>query len=143
MERQIYAVAYSVLRDFSLSDDAVQDTYLKIVDKAHTYTKGSNAKAWILTVARNIALDILKHRRFEVQTDRIAEIRVRFDESAFVTSLAIKEALDNLDDEERQIVTLKIYSGFKHKDIADLLGITAESAKKKYQRALIKLKEFL
>ena len=35
MNRQIYAVAYSVLRDFSLSDDVVQETYVKILSLIH------------------------------------------------------------------------------------------------------------
>ena len=34
MNRQIYAVAYAVLRDFSLSDDIVQETYVKIIEKS-------------------------------------------------------------------------------------------------------------
>ena len=58
MNRQIYAVAYAVLRDFSLSDDIVQETYVKIMEKASSYEKGTNARAWILSIARNLSIDV-------------------------------------------------------------------------------------
>ncbi|MBO4429040.1 MAG: sigma-70 family RNA polymerase sigma factor [Clostridia bacterium] len=144
LERQIFAVAYSVLHDFSLCDDVVQETYVKIIEKASSYRPGTSAKAWILTVARNIALDMAKHRKFETPDENL-EINPsdRFDESAIILSMQVKAALDSLDDEDRQIVTLKTYSGLKHGEIAAMLGITTEAAKKKYQRAIARMKELL
>ncbi len=143
MNRQIYAVAYSVLRDFSLADDIVQETYVKILEKAFSYRKGTNARAWVLSVARNLAIDLFRHRRFEGTEETFADQAMRFDESAVVSSMEVKQALDRLDDEERQIITLKIYAGLRHKEIASLLGMTEEAAKKKYQRAAAKLRELL
>lgn len=143
MNRQIYAVAYSVLRDFSLADDVVQETYIKILEKAFSYRKGTNARAWVLSVARNIAIDMFRRRRFEGSEDNLSEQSIRFDESAVVSSMEVKNALDTLDDEERQIITLKIYAGLKHREIASLLGITEEASKKKYQRAAVKLRDLL
>lgn len=143
MNRQIYAVAYSVLRDFSLADDVVQETYIKILEKAFSYRKGTNARAWVLSVARNIAIDIFRRRRFEGNEGNLSEQSIRFDESAVVSSMEVKNALDTLDDEERQIITLKIYAGLKHREIASLLGITEEASKKKYQRATVKLRDLL
>ncbi|MBQ0125272.1 MAG: sigma-70 family RNA polymerase sigma factor [Clostridiales bacterium] len=143
-ERQIFAVAYSVLHDFSLSDDVVQETYVKILEKASGYTPGTSAKAWILTVARNCALDMLRHRSYETPDENIADRpEYRFDESAVVLSMEVKSALDALSDEDRQVVTLKIYAGLRHGEIAKMLGISTEAAKKKYQRALARLKEMM
>lgn len=143
MNRQIYAVAYSVLRDFSLSDDVVQETYIKILEKAFSYRKGTNARAWILSIARNIAIDMFRRRKFETVSDETEGEYARFDEGSILSSMEVKNALDALDDEERQIITLKIYAGLKHREIASLLGITAESSKKKYQRAAAKLRDLL
>ena len=144
MNRQIYAVAYSVLRDFSLSDDVVQETYVKILEKAFTYRRGTNARAWVLSIARNLSIDVLRKRKFEGANDDAEQGEAsRFDEGALISSMTVKNALDALDDEERQIITLKIYAGLKHKEIASLLGITTESSKKKYQRAAAKLRDLL
>lgn len=144
MERQIFAVAYSVLHDFSLCDDVVQETYIKIIEKASSYKPGTSAKAWILTVARNIALDIAKHRKFESPDENITDDATeRFDESSLVLSIQVRAALDALDDDDRQVVTLKVYSGLKHSEIAEILGISTEAAKKKYQRAIAQMKQLL
>ena len=143
MNRQIYAVAYAVLRDFSLADDVVQETYVKIIEKAFSYRKGTNARAWVLSIARNIAIDIFRRRKFEYHTDEMPEEETRFDEGSVLFSMEVKHALDMLDDEERQIITMKVYAGLKHKEIAPLLGINEEACKKKYQRAIAKLREMM
>ena len=143
MNRQIYAVAYAVLQDFSLSDDVVQETYIKIIEKAFSYQKGTNARAWVLSIARNIAIDFYRKRRFECETDELEDTGLRFDESSVLSSMEVKRALDMLTDEERQIITFKVYAGLKHREIASLLGITVEACKKKYQRAAEKLREAL
>ncbi len=143
MHRQIYAVAYAVLRDFSLSDDVVQETYIKILEKSFSYRKGTNVRAWVLCIARNIAIDYYRKRQFECETGEFDDAGMRFDESTVLSSMEVKRALDGLSDEERQIVTLKVYAGLKHREIAELLGITTEACKKKYQRAADKLRETL
>ena len=144
MQRQIYAVAYSVLHDFSLAEDAAQDTFVKIIERASSYKEGTSAKAWMLTVARNVALDTVRHRKFETPDENIDDdISERFDESADVTSMEVRTALEELSDEDRQIVTMKVYSGMRHSEIAQIMGISTEAAKKKYQRAIAKMKEIL
>ena len=143
MNRQIYAVAYAVLRDFSTADDIVQETYVKIIEKAFSYRKGTNARAWVLSIARNIAIDIFRRRKFECDGETLPDEGDRFDEGSVLFSMEVKRALDTLDDEERQIITMKVYAGLKHKEIAPLLGINEEACKKKYQRAIAKLRQLL
>lgn len=143
MHRQIYAVAYAVLRDFSLADDVVQETYVKILEKSFTYRKGTNARAWVLSIARNIAIDLFRRRKFECHGDEAHDVVERFDEGSVLASMEVKKALDTLDDTERQIITMKIYASLKHREIAALLGITEEACKKKYQRAVAKLRELI
>ncbi len=143
MNRRIYAVAYAVLRDFSLSDDVVQETYIKILEKSFSYRKGTNARAWVLSIARNIAIDYYRKRKYECESDELTDAGGRFDEASVLVSMEVKRALDTLSDEERQIITLKVYAGLRHREIAELLGITTENCKKKYQRAADKLRELL
>ena len=143
MNRQIYAVAYAVLRDFALSDDIVQETYVKIMEKASAYEKGTNARAWILSIARNLSIDIFRRRSFDCTSQDVEEEENRFDEGSVLFSMEVKRALDTLDDEERQIVTMKVYAELKHKVIAKILDISEEACKKKYQRAISKLRVLL
>ena len=143
MNRQIYAVAYAVLRDFSLSDDIVQETYVKIMENASSYEKGTNARAWILSIARNLSIDVYRRRSLDCADHDVREEETRFDEGSVLFSMEVKRALDTLDDEERQIVTMKVYAELKHKVIAKILDISEEACKKKYQRAIAKLRVLL
>ena len=143
MNRQIYAVAYAVLQDFALSDDVVQETYVKIMEKASSYEKGTNARAWVLSIARNLSIDIYRRRSFDCAQQDVEEEETRFDEGSVLFSMEVKRALDTLDDEERQIITMKVYAELKHKMIAKILDITEEACKKKYQRAIAKLRVLL
>ena len=143
MNRQIYAVAYAVLRDFALSDDVVQETYVKIMEKASSYEKGTNARAWILSIARNLSIDIYRRRSLDCDQQDVEEQETRFDEGSVLFSMEVKRALDTLDDEERQIVTMKVYAELKHKVIAKILDISEDACKKKYQRAIAKLRVLL
>ena len=111
MNRQIYAVAYAVLRDFSLSDDVVQETYVKILEKAFTYRKGTNARAWVLSVARNISIDLFRRRKFECHSDEdMQELGGRFDEGSVLSSMAVKHALDALDDLDADTSVLRDFA---------------------------------
>ena len=113
------------------------------MEKADSYEKETKARAWILSIARNIAIDIYRKRSFDCSSEDIKEEETKFDESSVLVSMEVKRALDSLDDEERQIITMKIYAGLKHKEIAPLLDINEEACKKKYQRALEKLRVLL
>ena len=135
--RQIFTLAISILHNYQSAEDIMQDTFLQISGKAHTYRKGSNATAWILSITRNLALDEYRHRKYEVSDDELEEAETT-DEIPFEEL----EALSVLDDEEKQIVLLKIYSKLKHKQIAEILGITTYATEKKYQRAVVKLRAY-
>ena len=143
MHRQIYAVAYAVLRDFALADDIVQETYVKIMEKASSYEKGTNARAWILSIARNLAIDVYRRRSLVCTEQETEDDENRFDEGEVLFSMEVKRALDTLDDEERQIITMKVYAELKHRMIAKILDISEEACKKKYQRAIAKLRVLL
>lgn len=147
--RQMFAVAYNVVHDYHLAQDAVQDGLLIIYNKASTVTDYKSALTWMLTVIRNAAIDILRKRKDELYSD---EPDIHQDEACYCKSgdsfntdkwIIIKNALLKLDEENRQIVILKCVMGYSHKEIANMLEITVTSCQKKYQRALKELETYL
>ncbi len=136
--RRIYMLALSILRDTHSAEDIMQDTFVKLAAEARAYRKGSNATAFILTVTRNLSLNLLKKQRREQSSEVIPD---RIDESEAPPLVAL-EAMSLLDEQERQIVILKLDGGMKHRDIAAVLGITPQACQKRYRRALEKLKPY-
>ncbi|MBE6596965.1 MAG: RNA polymerase sigma factor [Ruminococcaceae bacterium] len=141
--KRIFLLSLSILRDRESAEDIMQETFLKIAAEAHTYKEKSNAIAFILTITRNLSLNLLAKRRrsasYESSLDAGAEIADSNPTNAFSE---LPEALSLLDLDDRQIVILKLENNMKHRDIAAVLGISEAACQKRYRRALEKLKNY-
>ena len=142
MGRRVYLLALSILRDAHAAEDILQDTWLRLAQGgARSYTPDTNPEAFVLTVARNLALTALTRRARELPSEiaEDAEPHLTAPDGEAMSALPV---LDELDTEERQIVLLRLEYGMKHRDIATLLGITQAACEKKYSRAAAKMRAF-
>lgn len=133
----LFAIAYSILRDRDSAEDILHDTFVRIAENAHMYKKGTHAVAWLVSVCRNLALSRLKRENREAEYYEASYIS----DNQGHSDLYFMDMLSSLTAEEREIVILKVYCGFKHIEIAEALGITVENTRKKYTRAIEKLKK--
>ncbi len=141
--KQVYFVAYSILKNHNDAEDILQQVFCEIVKNAHAYRSGSNARAWILSIARNQALKYLRDKKTCIPLEDVTNsFECSEADEDFISNLTMFEALKVLSEQDRQIVLLHIEGGMKFKEIANLLNITVDSAKKKYQRALKKLSTY-
>ena len=142
--RRIYMLAFSILRDKEAAEDVMQDTFIRIATQARTYKKNSNAVAFILTVTRNLSLNLLARRRRDAKNqssiDLVGDI-IDYSKGLYSSNVASIPELSLLDDDERQIVVMRLDAGMKHKDIGALLAISEDACQKRYRRALEKLKK--
>lgn len=138
--RGVYAFLYTYYRNHHDTEDAMQSVYLRIKQKIYLYTPGGNARSWMLEIAKNFALNDIKRRSYTELTD---------DESSFnshaknqSSELIITDLMERyLTDEERKILVLHVIWGYKHREIAELLGLPTGTVRSKYKRAVDKLKE--
>ena len=65
MRVQVFAVALAVAGDRGVAEDVVQDTFVRVYSAAPGYRPGSRARAWVLTIARHLALDAVRRRTGE------------------------------------------------------------------------------
>lgn len=140
--RRVYLLVLSILRDTHAAEDILQDTWLRLSQGgARGYTPDTNPEAFVLTVARNLALTALNRRARELPSEiaEDAEPHLTAPDSDAMSTLPV---LDTLDTEERQIVLLRLEYGMKHCDIAALLGISTAACEKKYSRAAAKMRAY-
>ena len=135
--RQIYALAFTILNNRADAEDAMQDTFLKVARHAASFDEKGNARAWVMAIARNAAFDIQSRRIASVPPEQFEETA---SEGDFTAEFELKDLLSSLPETERQIVLLKAAEGFRYAEIGETLGLTAEAVRKKYKRALQKLK---
>ena len=137
MARDIYVTSLAITRNHADAEDALQDTMLQIVKYASSYRKGSNPRAWILTIARHRALDIVRRRKPTIPLDEISLA----DESSEVNGELALSLLDDLNSSERQLIIFRLYEELSYSEIAKIMKISTFAAQKRYQRALQKLKK--
>ena len=101
--------------------------------------------AWLLRIARYLSLDRVRSnpaKELSLEEDWILDERSDFSESS-LDKLVLKTVLSELAEDERQIVMLHSVERFKHREIADIMGIPLGTALSKYHRSLSKLKKML
>ena len=97
--------------------------------------------AWLMTIARNEALQLLRERRRTVAMtpeDWQEQFSDRPDFSQ-EDLLTLRALLETLSEEERQIVSLHALGGLKHREIAAMLDLALPTVLSKYHRAMKKL----
>lgn len=140
MSRRIFSLAYTVTGNYCDAEDALQNTMIDITRYCREY-RGGSIVAWIMTIARHNALDIVRKRREEAPLDDAVENLAADARDGF----AVVEAMDMLsvlDEDEKQIVLLRLYHEMPYREIAAVMGIKVFAAQKRYQRAISKLKKY-
>jgi RNA polymerase sigma factor (sigma-70 family) len=140
----VYAVALAITADRSLAEDVSQDVFVRVYRSARTYRPGSRPRAWVLAIARNLALDALRRRRRELPAEEPASLastsKAPFPgDDATVARLELTAALLELGVTERQIVVLHDVAGLTHAEIAGGLGLPPGTVRWKYRLALAHL----
>lgn len=138
----VYGFALSILKNQTDAEDVLQDTYLRIWNAAGGYRSQGKPMAWVLSIVRNLALDRVNEQsriqpvsEFE-WTEQTAELPAVTQEDR----LTLSTLLENLGEEERQIIMLHALTGFKHREIAELLKLPLPTVLSKYHRGIKKLK---
>ena len=142
--RMIISVAYQITGNLCDAEDVLQDTMVRILRLSHTYKKGTNPKAWVLKITKNSAVDKINSKKHALSFEEITEqekSQFAF-ESETDEFILIRDALKALSREEQLIVKLRIYADLSHSEIANTIGANTASVRKKYQRALEKLKAY-
>ncbi len=138
----IYSVAYGILQNHADAEDVCQETLCEILRCASSY-KGGSAKAWIISIARNKALNIVKKQSRLCSVEDVEPLRPSADTTEGPEERVIcLDALGTLSEKEREAVILKVYCRCRHKEIAHLLDITPSASEKLYQRGLAKLRAY-
>lgn len=127
----IYRYALSILRDHHLAEDVLQETFVRLLTGKSRVRPGKE-QAWLYKVAHNLCYDILRKRNWEV-----GELQ----ETAGREEYRYLDLMASLEQTEQEIVTLKIIGGLNHQEIAKIMGLSVHASKKRYERAIQKLRE--
>jgi RNA polymerase sigma-70 factor, ECF subfamily len=136
----VFRVANGILRNPSLAEDAVQETMIKAWQSLPRFRGDSSVRSWILRIAHNTAISMLRRRRERVMDPRtMPETAGGIDPARSSSALAdlgvVREALEGLDELSRSVVVLREVEGLSYQDIADALGVPVPTVKTRLLRA--------
>lgn len=148
---KMLGVAMRLLRRQSLAEDAVQDAFVNIWNKAASFDPAAgSAKGWMYTILRNRALNMLRTEgRLDFQDDFEAFGLTSEDEdpetvmSGLSDASALRRCLEGLDPRRRAILVLAYVHGLTHGELAGKLGVPLGTMKSWIRRSLLSLKECL
>jgi RNA polymerase sigma-70 factor (ECF subfamily) len=125
----VYGYVRSIVRDHHEAEDVTQHVFAKLMTALPTYeARDVPFAAWILRVARNVALDHMRQRR-AIPCEEVRELEPTRDDrgDSQQTSLSLREALEELPVEQREVVVLRHLVGLSPGEIAGRLGRTEPS----------------
>lgn len=138
----VYYTILSILKDKSLSEDIMQDTYLKTLEKIHSFKPRYGFKSWIVIIARNLAINEYNRRKRELSYDpNIDDYIFGSEDSNSEKELIIRDILEYLDETEREVVIMHVLGDMKHREIADILKKPIGTITWIYNKAINKAKE--
>jgi len=146
-KRPLYGFFYGLNKEQELSEDLVQNTFLRILKYRHLFRGDGDFRAWMFHIARNVNID--HHRKHRIKATEALENwqeRVGHHENQSVEMQQNEEhrmlsmAMDRLPADKREVLLLSKFEERKYSEIGEVLGCTEGAVKVKVFRALQELK---
>jgi RNA polymerase sigma-70 factor (ECF subfamily) len=141
----VYSVALRVLHDTGQAEDVLQEVFLQLWRNPTAFVQDRGALgAWLVVVARNRAIDLLRRRKPSDSVDDVvlaSSINVADDAERNVMMEKVQRALAELPSEQRKSLELAYFEGLSHTEIASRTGDPLGTVKTRIRQALITLRK--
>ena len=160
--RTYYSLLFHLVKDIignrAIAEEITQDVFIKIWEMRLNLTIHDSLKAYLKTTAKNQAFGYLRSQKALKQIKTISyedaeiqmklmnmESNMKIQEELFTDpkEVKLKEVVENLAPQCKQIFVLSRYEEYTHQQIAEMLHITTGTVKKQIARALQKLKDVI
>lgn len=155
-QSKIYSFIYSKIKDKDLCDDIFQDTFIKVIKtlKSNAYNEEGKFVPWVMRIAYNLVIDHFrksKKMRLQRDTETYSVFSMLTDSSLNAENLIISEqvALDlskiieELPQDQKEVLVMRLHQDLSFKEIADLTGVSINTALGRMRYAIINLRKVI
>lgn len=151
-QQKVFVMAYSILRNREDALDAVQETFLRLYQKAGLYKPGNSFQGWLLQMAKNISIDSYrKHqrKRREWETSKpLEEIPVAVEDRALDSAAsdlrsAFARSVEKLAKRQKMVFVMRHYNELQFNEISEAMRISVGTAKSLHFKAVQNLRKWL
>jgi RNA polymerase sigma factor (sigma-70 family) len=143
----LYGVIFRILQNEELSNDVLQEVFVKIWKNIDKYDPSKGRLfTWLLNLARNKALDVVRSADFKKsgKVQNIDNVVYKFQEDSFNTDhIGLEAIVKQLKPEYRVLIDLIYFEGFTHVEAAEKLEIPLGTVKTRVRAALIELRKIM
>jgi RNA polymerase sigma-70 factor, ECF subfamily len=146
----VYGVAYMVLDNKTLAEDATQETFLRAWKAAARFDPDRDLEPWLATIARHVAIDVNRreghrcHDRLESADPSHPELVSLPPSAERIYDISeVRRAVEALPVDERMLIRLQHFEGLTHPQIAERLAIPVGTVKSRSFRAHRRLAKLL
>lgn len=147
----VFSIVYRKTSDYHMACDLTQEVFIKVAKSVSSYRGEGNFKSWLVSITYHHCAD---HFRSVTHARKKDEIEIRpeiADESMNVYRLlernderkAIRNALMDLPDYQRDTIVLSYFEGMKVREIAELMQCTESTVKSRLYQGLTKLRKMV
>ncbi len=137
--KRLYLTVFTMIKDHYLSEDIIQETFIKAIEKADSISDEGKIGAWLTTIARRTTIDFIRKEKRSDYTPLDEEI-VMGEEGIVKKSVEqnveweilkgeIELEINTLRKEQQRIIHLKINNGWKEREIARFLNMSTGAVK--------------
>jgi RNA polymerase sigma factor (sigma-70 family) len=148
--RLVYAVAYKVLGERGLAEEATQQAFVKAWRAAASFDERRELGPWLAAISRRVAIDVYRREALraaqpldEVNPGDPALSSPPESAEAIYDVWEVRQAVGQLPADEQEVVRLQHFDGFTHMEIAERLGVAVGTVKSRSFRAHKRLAELL
>jgi len=145
----LFNLAYRYTYNRQAAEDLLQDIFIKIFTHIGDVQKEETFVAWMYRIALNACYSYLRDKRSRVVgTVALNEVEGRIEEARFdrheqSLEKPLNEAINELPEKLRTVFLLHDVQGFKHEEIARILGVAVGTSKSQLFKARMRIREFL
>jgi RNA polymerase sigma-70 factor, ECF subfamily len=143
---QLRAFARVLTRNKERADDLVHDTLVRALAAEDKFQKGTNIKAWLLTILRNQHISDLRRRKVEVEpVDDLVDAALPTPPGQFsaVEFSELRKALMKMSVQHREVLILVAAAGLSYEDTAEVCKCAVGTVKSRLNRARVELRRLL
>jgi RNA polymerase sigma-70 factor (ECF subfamily) len=142
--RRVYGLAYSIVRERAAAEDVAQEVFVKLWQALPRYDGRAQLSTWIYAITRNAAISALRQRRPHASLEDAAvlaeaESRVAQPPREEADDRALWQAVAGLPERERRCITLYYQDERSVEEVAEMLGLPANTVKTHLHRARARL----
>lgn len=143
-EKDLLRLCRVYLKEESLAEDAMQETFIKAYKNLHTFRGDSSDKTWLFSIAINVCRDMQRTSWFRNISRMVSldSVQIQQPQKSEI-SHALMDEIMRLPKKYREVILLYYYEDMKQNEIAEILGVSVTTVCRRIEKARELLKDML